>query len=146
MLWWACSGYWLGLLVCFVVPLRGRVYSLVRVGAPDLFLSCGRNLLWGRQVCSTSTASRATGYSSAGDVHLCVQLCHFVPVAWAHKVHCWYCSQPHFNWGVSVAGPLVPELFSLGHQCRPTEVRIQDCSICVPGPAMNSTEAAQMLP
>lgn len=35
--------------------------------------------------------------------------------------------------------------FSLGHQCRSTEVRTQDCSIGASGPTMVFMEAAQIL-
>ena len=36
-------------------------------------------------------------------------------------------------------------LFSLGYQCRSTEVTSQDCSRCAPGPAVGAMEAAQSL-
>ena len=54
--------------------------------------------------------------------------------------------EPTLIMGMSVIGPGVfQSLFSLGHQCRSTKVRAQDCSIHASGPALRFMEAAQTL-
>ena len=53
---------------------------------------------------------------------------------------------PNLTMGMSIMGSCVSlSLFSLGHQCRSTEVRTQDCSIGASGPTMVFMEAAQIL-
>ena len=76
-----------------------------------------------RWVWSIPTGREATEYSSAVAVHLWV--CATFSVVWGHKVTCcWHCSWV-VSMGMSIISPGVSEaLFSLGHQCRYTEVRV----------------------
>lgn len=130
-------------------PSNGRVYFLaIGVGAPK---SVSELCFWSavcRQVCGTLTGKRATEYSSDGGVYLCSVVSPFFCCVGLQSTCCCYFSWLHLTVGMSVIGPGVSQvLFSLVHcfQCRSIEVRTQECSIHASGPAMEATEASQIL-
>ena len=77
----------------------------------------------------------------------CSLLCPLSSVVWTHRIPCcWHCSRSHLNCGYAHSWPRDSEvLFSPGHWCTSTEVRSQDCSDCVPEPAVGAVEAAHTL-
>lgn len=122
----------------------GSAPTLLGVEAPDLFLICSARVVG----LEAPSRRRATEYCSPGAV--CLWVCSVAspsPFVWAHKVHCcWHCLCLTLSVDMlTVALGVSQELFSQGHQCRYTEVRSQDYSSCIPGPAVGAMEALQTL-